>query len=73
MNYEDFLQSKIKEQNKKNTEDFIMYLNSSAGKTKGKNFLQRNSDLQQVQNIVQDAKNGNPYAIAQILILLFFI
>ena len=63
MNYEEFLQLKIEEQNKKNIEDFIMYLNSSAGKTKVKNFLQRNSDLP-VQNIVQDATNGNPYAIA---------
>ena len=63
MKYEEFLQLKIEEQNKKNIEDFIMYLNSSAGKTKVKNFLQRNSDLP-VQNIVQDAKNGNPYAIA---------
>ena len=63
MNYEEFLQSKIEEQNKKNVEDFVIYLNSTAGKTKVKNFLQRNSDLP-VQNIVQDAKNGNPYAIA---------
>ena len=63
MNYEEFLQSKIEEQNKKNVEDFVIYLNSTAGKTKVKNFLQRNSDLL-VQYIVQEAKNGNPYAIA---------
>ena len=63
MNYEEFLRLKSEEQNKKDIENCIMYLNSSAGKTKVKNFLQRNSDLP-VQNIVQDAKNGNPYAIA---------
>lgn len=39
MNYEKFLKLKIEEQNKKNVKDFIVYLNSSAGKTKVKNFL----------------------------------
>lgn len=63
MNYEEFLQLKIKEQNKKNIESFTKYLNSAEAKTKINNFLKKNSDLP-VQNIVQDATNGNPYAIA---------
>ena len=63
MNYEEFLQLKVKEQNKKNIESFTKYLNSTEAKTKINNFLKKNSDLP-VQNIVQDAINGNPYAIA---------
>lgn len=63
MNYEQFIEGRIIEQNKKNMDDFEKYLNSSAGKLKISNFIKKNSDLD-IENIAQEALNGNPYAIA---------
>lgn len=63
MNYEEFLNNKRQEQNKKNLIEFNKYINSRDGKKKVANFLERNKDLN-VQNILSDALNGNPYAIA---------
>lgn len=63
MNYEEFIKFKTQEYNRKNLEEFATYINSSAGKLKVKNFIEKNSDLN-IQNILQDALSGNPYAIA---------
>lgn len=63
MNFEEFLKLKIEEQNTKNTVELSSFLETENGKTKIKNLIKRNPDLL-LENIIEDVKNGNPYAIA---------
>lgn len=63
MNYEEFIETKTLEFNRKNLSEFKTYIKSSNGQTKVNNFIKNNSDLD-VENVLQDALDGNPYALA---------
>lgn len=63
MKFEDFLEQEINNFKKDNLKNLKSFLDSSAGKTKIENFKKRNADLD-VENIYNDALNGNQYAIA---------
>lgn len=63
MKFEDFLEQEINNFKKDNLKNLKSFLDSSAGKTKIENFKKRNADLD-VENIYNDALNGNQYTIA---------
>lgn len=64
MTFEKLLRINIDKRIEENKKEFKKYLESSAGIKKINNCLNNNKDLEGIENIKQDALNGNPYAIA---------
>ena len=64
MTYEELLRFNTNKKIEENKKEFKKYLETSAGIKKINNCLESNKDLEGIENVKQDALNGNPYAIA---------